>query len=324
MAKSKQEPAGDKPVQEPEQEVMDRDQAVAEQAVAHEDAAQQPTGLQRIESVKGTALQMYGERAIMRELVDRLMAFHPAAGDVGVKGMRQVAQLAITLGISPLPGTNDMHVWTQEKSIKVDGQWTKRDIITVIPGINYHERRALMYGGVEWMVPVQPFAEIDYDLYGVDFDKEMGALCIGCRAAEVERKVAQGWTIKDAQKAARIMGLGTVGRSEDPKKGRPLIWSAFKRARTDFFRQAFPYIPGEQVPPGPGMKWDADENCYVPAYDLHWGALNPALDSGERDVDVPDSMQGEDINEMMFGDAGAEPVVVDTRDKRAASEYLAQ
>lgn len=309
---------------QPEQEVLSGDEAQAAQLVAQEDALQQPTGLQRVPTVQGTALQMYGERTIMRELVDRLMAFHPAANEVGVKGMRAVAQLAITLGCSPLPGTNEVHVWLAPKKYKDErGNWQSREVLVVQPGINYHERRAAMYGGVEWLVPVRPFDEVDYQLYGVDWQTHLGALCIGCRAAEIERKVAQGWSIVEAQKAARIMGLGTVDKKDYPKEGRPLIWTAMKRARTDFYRQAFPYIPGEQVPPGPGMQWDAEHQAYVPTYDIHWGALNPSLDSGARDHDLPASLQGVDANELLFGDSGgAAPIILDGKDKRSAREYL--
>lgn len=314
----------EKPAQEPEQEVLDKEQAEAEQAVAIEDLQQEASGLQRVASVEGTALQAYGDRQVMRELVDRMMAFHPAAAEVGLKGMRAVAQLAILYGASPLPGTNEIHVWAQNKSYKDEnGQWQKRKVVTVQLGINYHERRAAMYGGVEWLVPERPFDEIDYELYGLDFKTHFGALCIGARAAEVERKAKQGWNIKEAQQAARIMGLGSVARSEDPKEGRPLIWTAMKRCRTDFYRKAFPHIPGEVVPPGPGMRWDAEAKAYVPTYNIHWGALNPMLDEGERDV--PEGVATGDVNEMLFGEPGATEIIVGGapgKDNRSASEYL--
>ena len=89
--------------------------------------------------VTGTQIESWGEREIVRELVSRMMAFHPAAKDVGEPGMLAAAQLAVMVGASPLPGLNEIHIWKDRSGVKVE------------PGVNYYRRRSReVGGGVRW------------------------------------------------------------------------------------------------------------------------------------------------------------------------------
>ena len=90
--------------------------------------------------VRGTQIEQYGQRAEVQEIVDRLLALHPASDEVGPAGMKSVAQLAVLSGASPLPGTNEIHVWKNKRTGKIQ---------TTL-GINYFRRRARELGGVFW------------------------------------------------------------------------------------------------------------------------------------------------------------------------------
>ena len=63
--------------------------------------------------------ESYVGRPIDRDLVvefgDTLMGIHPSATEIGLQGMRTIAQLALVTGANPLPGTNGIHAWRDKK-----------------------------------------------------------------------------------------------------------------------------------------------------------------------------------------------------------------
>lgn len=176
----------------------------------------------------GPALAHYQGREEVRELGDRLMKMHPAANEVGPDAMRAAAQLALLLGANPLPGANELHVWKDK-----DGR------VCMSLGINYWRRKAGEWGDVLYQVQPRLIRPNEATEYGVP-NGVMAAICKGARAADMIRYRGLGFTTNEVWDMCGRTGIGTVGANEYPKKGKPLSWSALKRAETDLLRQLFP------------------------------------------------------------------------------------
>jgi hypothetical protein len=246
---------------------------------------------QLIPSVEGTALEAYGNRQIIGELVDRLMSFHPASAEVGKVGMLQAAQLAILMGASPLPATNEIHIWKQKGKVMV------------MPGINYWRRRSTYYGGIWWVDEPRPMTEEESIRYGI-LNTELGAFCKAVRQIDVDQFLAKEIPWQVAIKAKAQSGIGTVRKNETAKNGRPLLWSAIKRAETDLLRQLFPYQPGEQFQPGAGLLQANDGTYEINSSDRQWGGLDLSLDEYE----IPEAeFSVDEVNEMFGLNTNTEP-----------------
>ena len=184
--------------------------------------------------VDGTAIEMYGGRAMIRELTTRLMGLHPAAREVGESGMRAVAQLAVLVGANPLPSTNEIHVWTEHNRITVD------------LGINYFRRRANELGGIYWVEQPRVMSDREYQEYGIDPQLEIGSICKGARIEKIRQLLDLGLPFEAAVNGNARTGVGLVNRNATAKNGRPLSWTAFKAAEKDLCRALFPNL--EQPP----------------------------------------------------------------------------
>lgn len=220
--------------------------------------------LQVIESVNGTQLAHYANRDVVRELMERVMMFHPVlaklgksnpslAQEVGLK----VAQLSILMGASPLPGLNEIHIYD-------DGR--------AEVGINYWQRRGDQKGGVLWDFESRPMTRQERENFGVE-QGSLAAICRGVPLDRVRELRGLGIGINDIIKGQSITGIGVAPQSERAKNGRPPIWTAIKRAKTDFYKTAFPYIPGETlVIAGAGMR--KTEGGYEPDFSaFEWRQL---------------------------------------------------
>ncbi len=211
-----------------------------------------------VENVDGTALQPYRNRNEVRELAERLLSLHPAAADVGQAGMFAVAQLALMIGASPLPGTNEIHVWAKEKG----GQ----KVIQFQLGINYYRRKAQEQGGVLWAVQPRQMNDPERKDYGIPAG-QLAAICRGIRASEMEKWLRFDIPANQIWDMASAAGVGVSGINE-AKHGRPAIWTALKRAEVDVYRALFPtmmyQVAEAQVKtdievvdnPDPGPSWD--------------------------------------------------------------------
>lgn len=178
------------------------------------------------------ALQHFGARGEVRELGDRLMKMHPAASEVGEPGMRAVAQLALMLGANPLPGANEIHVWKGNRGTQMS------------LGINYWRRKAEEWGGVLYAISPRLMRPDEAATYGIA-GGIIAAICRGVRTDDMIRFKRLGFGAVDIYDMCGRVGIGIVNAGETAKSGRPLSWTALKRAETDMLRQLFPVQFGE-------------------------------------------------------------------------------
>lgn len=273
---------------------------------------QQENQLAVIESVRGTALENYADRSVVRELMSRLLKFHPAAAEVGEPGMLMAAQIAILMGASPLPGTNEIHIWMDKGKPKVEA------------GINYWQRRGDQKGGVLWDIEPRPMTEAEREMYQIT-DGFYGAICRGVRLMDIEQLRQMGLSINQAIKMKGVTGIGVAGKNEYAKNGRPPIWTAIKRCKTDFFKMAFPFIPGEIIAPGAGMQRNASGAIQPDYSDPHWGAelsWEAQDEPAERSEFVQHmaTLPHEEFNEILFGNGGNGGTVIISPDVVATYE----
>lgn len=179
-------------------------------------------------TVANTAIEAYGEREQLNEVFDRMMQLHPAAKQVGSSGMRAAAQLAIMVGASPLPSTNEIHIWAQGGRVMMD------------LGINYFRRRRDELGGVLWMFQPRQMNDRERQEHGVP-NGQLAAICRAVKADDMVKWRQCGFTANEIWDMSAATGIGICGTNE-AKNGRPAIWTAFKRAEKDLYRQLFPVM----------------------------------------------------------------------------------
>lgn len=195
--------------------------------------------------VNGTPIHVYARRPVVRELAARLMSLHPAAKEVGAEGMLAVAQTAVLIGANPLPGTNEIHVWKNKKGR------TQIDL-----GINYFRRRARELGGIFWRRKPEQMTDDERKEYMIP-DGQIACICEGCRQSDMKDLMAAGIAPNDIWTGVGELGIGTVGRDERAKEGRPLVWTGFKRCEKDIYRKLFPNLerPAPQRAPHEMEDW---------------------------------------------------------------------
>lgn len=185
-------------------------------------------GLAVIEHVNGTSLEMYQDRNEVRELTDRLLSLHPAASEVGKPGMIAVAQLALLVGASPLPGTNEIHVWKSGNKIQFQ------------LGINFYRRKADEQGGVLWAIQPRQMRDDERAEYGVP-QGQIAAICKAVRRQDMEKYVGMGFKPNQIWDMVGRVGIGTAGGNEG-KAGRTAVWTALKRSEVDLYRSLYPAL----------------------------------------------------------------------------------
>lgn len=273
-----------------------------------------------VEHVDGTALQPYRDRDEVRELAERLLSLHPASSDVGQAGMFAVAQLALMIGASPLPGVNEIHVWTN-----VNRQTGEKTVQFQL-GVNYYRRKAEEAGGLLFKIQPRQMRENERKEYGVS-QGQLAAICQGVRVRDMEKYIALGFKPNDIWEMAGAVGIGVAGVNE-AKHGRPPIWTAFKRAEVDLYRRLFPTMLHQvaqaqvqtdvRVIDDPGSDWDEigefeeigeeDEDERMTANQLNdWFGLPTEEDeepaakapntpqNGEKQGDAPQHTNGHDM-----------------------------
>lgn len=249
-------------------------------------------GLAVIEHVNGTALEMYQDRNEVRELTDRLLSLHPAAAEVGKPGMIAVAQLALLVGASPLPGTNEIHVWKSGNKIQFQ------------LGINFYRRKADEQGGVLWAIQPRQMRDDERAEYGVP-QGQIAAICKAVRREDMEKYVGMGFKANQIWDMVGRVGIGTAGPGE-AKAGRTAVWTALKRSEVDLYRALYPAMMqrieeaqrSEKVTISSGPDWnEITSNEIDDMFSYNTSATAPVeyidLDTGE--IEQPDEGEYEEV-----------------------------
>ena len=192
-----------------------------------------------------TTLSAYGERDDVREIASRLMALHPAAKEVGEKGMQAVAQLAIMCGANPLPGAGEIYIWVDNKGK-----------IVVFLGVAYYRRIASQKDTVMWAFnelkgqprPMTPEERKQLSIHSND----VAAICEGLKLSEYQALLNAGVPWDAAQQMLKRTSYAVVSHDEmfyqrdtkyrkkgdpvDPPHGRTWQWVAEKRAEIGIYR----------------------------------------------------------------------------------------
>ncbi len=170
------------------------------------------------------------------QLADALMAMHPAAREIGIEGMRTVAQLALMTGANPLPGVNGIHVWHDPKSGKIVTQF----------GIGFWEGQARLAGGYTWLERPRPMTEAEKADWAVP-KASTAFICAAALTKEVYAFLKEYHTntgrplpFREALAYVAKTGVGVAGPNEYAKSGRPPAWTAEQRALRDVLRKLVP------------------------------------------------------------------------------------
>lgn len=199
------------------------------------------------------------------QMADQLMSLHPAAKAVGVDAMRSVAMLALTTGANPLPGTNGIHAWVDNKGK-----------VCIQLGIGFLRGEVEKVGGLLWCERPRPMSDDEKKKYGIP----AGVTAAYCRAAlknavfglmREARENGIVLSLPEAKNEVAAEGMGTVGAQEYAKQGRAQIWTATERAERDLIRHLVPimqeardrFVTGEFVTGG--LDWRPSE--FVKAHD---------------------------------------------------------
>lgn len=242
----------------------------------------------------------YGNSAQMRAMVERIMQIHPGIAviarkspDKGIKAASLAAQFAIAAGASPIPSTNEIHVWVDN-----------RDNLNVDLGINYWRRKADEGGGVWYVVKPRPMTEEERKQYGVDGEHDVAAIAIGCQYSKILEAVSAGIPFEVAEDRFSLIGTGLAssksnnnGYVADKKSGRSVSWTAEKSAEKDLLKKIFPFTHGQPQSLGAGLQRDSN-GMIIPSYEM----VSPISigDDYQYSEEVKD-LDVDEINDDLFG-----------------------
>lgn len=246
---------------------------------------------------------------------DNLMGVHPNAKEVGARGMRTVAQLALMTGANPLPGTNGIHAWKDNKGN-----------LNIMFGIGFWRGSAEEEGGLLWIERPRPMTDEEREQHQIA-DDELAAICSAALKRDAfglmreAREMGFEMGLKEAKQEVGRVGIGTVGTEKwgggnykEEKSGRPLIWTALERAERDLLYQLVPILKRsrdhahEGTMQTGGEGWRAGEFVRIEA----------------EDPNPPQSI--EETNESLFGKTNGgdkrEPEDIEYEDIKEAAEVL--
>lgn len=246
--------------------------------------------------IEGDEYKFLGEpiqRKIVVQFADTLMGIHPQAKEIGVIGMRTVAQLAMLTGANPLPGTNGIHAWRDNN-----------DKLCIQFGIGFWRGEAEKQGSVMWVIRPRPMDEGEREFYSIA-NGVLAAICEGALKRDIFSLMADArafgikMTIKEAKGEQSRVGIAIAGGGKDwAKVGRPMQWSADERAERDLLRKLVPVLQRarDNAMGGEfklsGMDWNAAEYVHL------------------TDGKSPEMSPLEKTNSDWFGDS--EPIAIET------------
>lgn len=229
-------------------------------------------------------------------LGDTLMGIHPQAKEIGLVGMRTVAQLALATGANPLPGTNGIHAWIDNKG-KLCVQF----------GIAFLRSLVEVSGGYSWEIRPRAMTKEEREELGV-LDGDMAVICSGALNRDMKR-VAEtikaaglpplSWQELKAGVAQRGYGIvssekwSNSGGYKNTKAGRSLAWSAELAAERDMLRRLVPISSITEMRQANQMKPPAWEREIMP----------------ERKA-IAQNYSADDFNEQMLA-TPSQPIILD-------------
>lgn len=222
------------------------------------------------------------DRDIVREFADTLYLMHPAAKEVGIEGMRTVAQLSLVTGANPLPGTNGIHAWVSKGKICIQF------------GIGYWRGKAEEAGGVLWIDRVRPMTEAERRDYGVG-EKQNASITSGALKADVialireMSSVGVALTLTEAKHELAQTGYAIADPGEYDKAGRNKQWTSDLRAERDLYRKLVPALVQERRRVETGEYLRGGNGWRREQY------------TGESIVTLPENYSVEDANNDLFG-----------------------
>ena len=175
-------------------------------------------------------------RDLVVEFADTLMGVHPNAQEIGIRGMRTVAHLALITGAHPLPGTNGIHAWRDKKGY-----------LCIQFGIGFWRQQGTLAGGILWISRPRPMTDEERAEY-IIAEAQHASICVGALKRDVfallHEAAEYNVTInfQDAKLEVARVGTGIVNPGEYDKNGRSPQWTANLRAERDLLRQLVPVI----------------------------------------------------------------------------------
>lgn len=241
-----------------------------------------------IEQPQTTALAS-ADRAT--DLAIQIMGFHPGYRDIlqktneatAKKTILAAAHLALQIGVSPLPATNELHLWHDGKGPQIS------------LGINYFRRKAReIAGGIIYALKQQPrpMTMEECEHYGVGKNQQ-GAICTGMRVDEFEKWLKAGMKPGDILDYFAVTGTGVVSSGDYAKNGRTKGWTAEKRAEKDLITRLVPEMHGMSASP-------SAENGYDPTL------VTLREENGTLYEETPMDGGGEDLSGKSKEDLAAE------------------
>ena len=173
-------------------------------------------------------------RDLVVEFADTLMGVHPNAQEIGIRGMRTVAHLALITGAHPLPGTNGIHAWRDKKGY-----------LCIQFGIGFWRQQGTLAGGILWISRPRPMADEERAEY-IIAEAQHASIFIGALNRDVfallheAAQVDVVLKVPDAKLEVARVGTGIVNPGEYDKNGRSPQWTANLRAERDLLRQLVP------------------------------------------------------------------------------------
>lgn len=226
------------------------------------------------------------DRGMVVRLAETLEGVHPAAQEIGTRGLRTIAQLALATGVNPLPGGgNGLHAWRDNKGR-----------LAIQFGIGFWRQLASEAGGILWQDRPRPMTQAEREQFGIA-DGTYAAVARGALKTDAfalradARQFGDELALRDAVALVAREGIGIAGADEYSKAGRPLQWTALQRAERDLLRQLVSIAKRTRPAASGGHGWHV-------------------TDFVREHVELPAGYSMADANADLFGDSDGEAVVI--------------
>jgi hypothetical protein len=125
----------------------------------------------------------------------------------------------------------------------------------------------------------------------------IAAICEAVRIEDMERFRKLDFSANEIYSSVGEVGIGTALPGEQPKNGRPILWSALKRAEIDLYRKLFPILSEfnhrgfvEQAPGATAKDWEEAIETAAPGQEAEVAAMNARV---RQRMEGPGAMDAE-------------------------------